>query len=215
MKKHLQLDAKTLQIIAWGLGIITTTLSFVVWAQYLDWNFSRLGAYRLFPLFGLVAFGLMWGHYIVAALRGLSGLPSAVSARYFELTSIVVLVLILMHPGLLIVQLWSDGFGLPPDSYLENYVAPSLAWAAMLGTLSLIVFLLFELRHWFSDKSWWKFIGYASDVAMFAIIIHGFQLGTHLQSGWFQTIWIFYTISLLTSIAVIYWLRLNGGKKTS
>ncbi len=196
--------AQQLQVAAWGLAVFTTTLSLFVWGQLLDWEFAGLSAYDIFPVLGLIAFGLMWGHYVVAALRQHWGLAPEVSKRYFDSTSIVVLALILLHPGLLILQLWNDGFGLPPGSYLEHYVGPGLKWAALLGSLSLIIFLLFELRHWFSKKPWWRFVGLASDVAMIAILIHGFRLGTHLQSGWFRTVWIIYAITLLAVMGILY-----------
>lgn len=197
-------QTQRLQIAAWGLAVLTSALALIIWGQLKNWNFGSLSAYDIFPLLGLIAFGLMWGHYVVAVLRLQLGLPASASKQYFEITSLVVLVCILLHPGLLIAQLWSDGFGLPPDSYLENYVAPSLKWAALLGTLSLIVFLLFELRHWFSQRPWWKYVGYINDVAMIAILVHGFRLGTHLQSGWFRTVWILYAITLFACIGILY-----------
>lgn len=211
--KRLHLSARHLQATSWVLAGITTAISLIIWGQYLDWDLSGLSNYDIFPVLGLIAFGLMWGHYIVAALRKLSGHESSVTRQYFESTSVLVLALIFLHPGLLIAQLWKDGFGLPPDSYLDNYVAPGLAWAALLGTLSLVVFLLFELRHWFAGKSWWRFVGYASDVAMIAIIVHGFRLGTHLQDSWFQAVWLLYAFTLLICFGILY--RHKRGEKES
>lgn len=193
-----------LQIISWGLAALTSILAITIWGQLKNWNFTGLSAYDLFPLLGLIAFGLMWGHYVVAVVRLQLDLPASISSHYFEFTSLVVLVCILLHPGLLIAQLWSDGFGLPPNSYLEHYVAPGLKWAALLGSLSLIVFLLFELRHWFSKKSWWKYVGHLNDIAMIAILIHGFRLGTHLQSGWFRTVWLLYALTLFVCLGILY-----------
>lgn len=188
----------------WLLAAAATAVSVVAWGQGLDWNFERMSAYKLFPLFGLLAFGLMWGHYVVAALRKLLGYPKQVSKLYFEATSAVVLVCILLHPGLLIIQLWSDGLGLPPGSYLEHYVAPGLKWAVALGSISFLVFLAFELHRWYSEKPWWRFVQYACDVAMILILIHGFRLGGELQSGWFRAVWAFYAITLLASLGIIY-----------
>lgn len=195
---------KKLQIAAWGLAGFTTILSFLIWGQLRQWQLSSLSSYDVFPILGLTAFGLMWGHYVVAVLRQYLGLPKESTKQYFEITSILVLVCILLHPGLLILQLWNDGFGFPPDSYLEHYVAPGLEWAAFLGTLGLITFLFYELRHWFSEKSWWRYIQYVNDIAMVAIIIHGFRLGFHLQSGWFRGVWAIYAVTLVACIAILY-----------
>lgn len=199
-----------LQYVAWGLAAATTLLSVVVWGQLRQWTFTDLTAYDVFPVLGLVAFGLMWGHYVIAVIRSHYRLPESATNQYFEVTSLIVLACILLHPGLLIFQLWNDGFGLPPGSYLEHYVAPGLKWAALLGSLSLIAFLLFELRHWFSKASWWRYIGYVNDIAMIAILIHGFQLGSHLQSGWFRGVWMFYTLTLLACIAILYSRKRKG-----
>ncbi len=198
------LSAGQLRFTMWGTTIFAVTVSVIVWGQGLGWDMSRVTMYKLFPLLGLLAFGLMWSHYITGAARHLGGLDKALTRRYFTLTSLAVLALILLHPGLLIFGLWNDGFGLPPGSYLEHYVAPGLKWAVLLGSISLLVFLAFELHRWFGDRSWWRFVQYATDLAMLAIVIHGFKLGTHLQSGWFRVVWLFYAVTLLASIVIIH-----------
>lgn len=188
----------------WGLVGLVSLISIFVWGQGLRWQLSGLTVYQLFPVLGLLAFGLMWGHYIVAAVRQLSGLDKQITHSYFTSTSLAVLALILLHPGLLIIQLWRDGFGLPPGSYLTNYVAQGLEWAALLGSLSLLVFLFYELYRWHGQKDWWRFVQYASDVAIVAILVHGFRLGSHLQTGWFRAVWLFYGMTLLAALVTIY-----------
>ncbi len=204
-------------MVAWGLSLIVCLGAMVAWGQRLGWNFDRLSVYRLFPLFGLLAFSLMWSHYGAAALRQWLGLEKSASRTYFEWTAWAVLVFILLHPSLLIFQLWRDGFGLPPQSYLEHYVAPTLKWAAALGSLSLLVFLAYELRHWFEDRGWWHYVQIVSDVAMVAVFIHGLRLGTHTGHGWFRSIWLFYGVSLLGFIALRYYAPVHniikGSKK--
>jgi hypothetical protein len=203
-------EASTLKQTAWLISGLTLILALLVWAQTLRWNFGSLSAYSIFPLLGLVAFGLMWSHYIMSALRRRFGLNKAVLEQYFEVTSAVVLAAILLHPGLLIFQLWRDGFGVPPSSYLENYVAPAMQWAVLLGSIALVIFLLFELRRKFSDRGWWKYVLYAQDVAIIAVFVHGLQLGRHLQSGWFRGVWVFYGISLAIALVYMYGNRLKS-----
>lgn len=200
----MRLSIKQFQMVMWLLTAAVVLVSLLAWGQGLRWNFDQLDAYLLFPLFGLLAFGLMWSHYIVAAMRKLLDYPKRVSKLYFESTSIVVLVCILLHPGLLILQLYADGLGLPPNSYLENYVASGLKWAALLGSISLVIFLLFELHRWYGEKPWWQFVQYACDIAMVFILIHGFKLGGDLQSGWFQVVWIFYALTYVASLGIMY-----------
>ena len=196
---------RLLIIKAWVLGAAVTVLAFIAWGQAFDWKFSTLTAYGLFPLFGLLAFSLMWTHYIIGAARRMVGVDKSVVKNYFQVTGWVVLLLICLHPGLLWFQLWRDGFGFPPQSYLNNYVAPSLRWAAMLGTASLLMFLAYEFKRWFSKKKWWPIIEYGNAAAMLAILVHSLNLGSTLQTGWLRNLWMFYGVTFVVSLMYIYY----------
>ncbi len=201
-----------LKFFAWWLSSSVSVVAIISWASGFDWDFSSLNTYSLFPLFGLLAFSVMWSHYIVSALRQYQKIDAGVTKCYFDTTSWVVLIAIFLHPGLLIFQLWRDGFGLPPQSYLANYVMPSLRWVAMLGTVSWLVFVAYELRRKFAKKPWWKYVQYASDVAMLAIFYHGLQLGGNLQSGWFRYVWLLYGATLITALSYTYIKKLSPAK---
>lgn len=192
---------------AWTLTSIVIALAVYVWGHGFGWRWSSLNSYQLFPVLGLIAFSTMWSHYIASVIRQILGVEKGALHTYFEATSLIVLAAILMHPGLLWYQLWRDGFGLPPGSYLHHYVAPSLRWAAILGTVSLFVFLAYEFRRKFKGRPWWRFVAYASDLAMLAILVHSLKLGTNVQSGWFRMIWYFYGVTLVVSLAYIYYKR--------
>lgn len=194
---------KLAQIGAWLLGTLVVALAVLTWGQGLSWQLQRLSNYQVFPLLGLIAFSLMWTHYAVGAGRRLLGVDKEAFKNYFEATAAVVLVAILLHPGLLSLQLWADGLGLPPGSILKNYVAPGMAGAVVLGMVALAVFLAFELRHKFAERPWWKYVIYASDLAMLAIFYHALQLGQHLQDGWYRSVWLFYGLSLVAAIVYI------------
>lgn len=194
---------KYFSLVAWIISLIVVGLAFVVWGSGLNWDLSRVGNYTLFPLLGLVAFSLMWAHYIVSSMRQYLGLDREQVGRYFEITSMVVLVAILLHPGLLAWQLFRDGFGLPPASY-KLYAGATGYGAVLLGAAAWTAFMLYELRRKYSSKSWWKYVQYASDFAMFLIIIHALRLGSHLQQGWFRGVWYFYGITLLLSLVYSY-----------
>ena len=193
-----------LQIGAWALSTITVLAAFIAWGQNNEWKLLHISSYNLFPLFGLVAFSLMWSHYIVAVLRQHYNVDKSVTKKYFELTSHAVLLFIVLHPGLLIWQLFRDGFGLPPGSYLHNYIAPNSAWAALLGTVSFFIFIGYELRRKYGKKSWWKYMQYLSDLAMIAIFVHALRLGRELNPDWFRVIWYVYGVSLLFALGYIY-----------
>lgn len=199
----MKLRAKQLTVFAWGVSVLVSAVAVIAWGQLYDWELAELSAYQLFPLFGLLAFSLMWTHYVVAAIRIKSDLENAVTQQYFEITSLAVFVAILLHPGLLAWQLWKDGAGLPPKSEIE-YVAPALRWIVVLGIVAWLVFLAYELRRWMQRKPWWKYVQYLSDLAMFAIFYHGIRLGSHLGAGWFRGVWFFYGFSLVVSLIFIY-----------
>lgn len=202
--------AKQFHALAWAISATACLIVILVFAQGLRWKFNRLDAYRLFPLFGLLAFSLFLSHYIVAALRQLLNIDKEAIKQYFLLTSLTALGFVILHPSLLVAQLYVDGFGLPPGSYLENYVAPSLKWAATLGLISLVLFLAYELTRLKSFKRWVPWLQGLSDIAMILILIHGFQLGSHLQAGWFRPVWLAYAGILLVCLSYTYFLKVRS-----
>jgi hypothetical protein len=197
----MKINGSQLRSIAWVLSSTAALLALVAWWQGYGHNLSSI--YQLFPLFGLLAFSIMWSHYIAAALKQYVGAEKESLKTFFEITSNVVLVAILLHPGLLVYQLWQDGAGLPPMSAI-NYVAPALKFAVILGEVALVAFLAYEFRDKYGKKPWWKFVQYASDVAMLMIFVHALLLGGQLQNGWFRYVWYFYGVTLVGSLLYMY-----------
>lgn len=197
---------KQIKAVAWGSATAGTLLSLYVWGASLSWDISNITAYSLFPVLGLVAYSLMISHYLTSTVRVISNQPRDVVKRYLNITSTVVLICILLHPTILIYKLWATGNGLPPASY-TSYVAASMIIWVYVGTLSLLAFLAYELRRKYVTKTWWKYIQYASDIAMIGIFFHGLKLGQHLQAGWFQVVWYVYGIILLGSLAYTYLIK--------
>jgi plastocyanin len=191
----MELVRKHLSIIAWTLVGVTCLAAVIIWGQLIGWQSSSLSDYTIFPLLGLLAFSIMWSQYAAGSLRRLAGIDKPALARFSTITGFAVTTAILLHPSLLIWQLWRDGAGLPPGSYL-HFVKPTLEWAILLGTASLFVFLAYELRHRFGGRSWWHYVDYLNDAAIIAIYVHGFNLGSHTMYKWFMPLWIFYGIGL-------------------
>ncbi len=206
------MKAGHLQVVAWGMSIAAVVLAFVAWGQGNSWQFAGMSTYQLFPLFGLLAFSLMWGHYVAAALRLHFKLDKAVLKTYFEVTSLAVLGAILLHPGLLAWQLWRDGLGLPPGSEL-NYLGSDMSMYILIAMISLVVFLAYELRRKFDQKPWWKYVQYSSDAAILLILLHSLKLGSELQTGWFQIVWYFYAVTLVSALIYIYYQKLKPATK--
>ena len=206
----IQDKAKALRISALLLGLVVSTLAIIAWGSSYRWNLWPLNSYVIFPVLGLLAFSLMWTHYIIGAIREIAGLKPETIQKYFRYTGYIVLLALCLHPGLLIYQLFVDGAGLPPSSY-KSYVAPGLGWITLLGTAALLVFLAFEFHRVLGKKSWWQYVVDASDFAMLAIVYHGLKLGTDLMTqSWYRWIWWFYALTLLIVLIRKYSLRLTN-----
>lgn len=195
------------QQIAWTISAAAVLIGIVAWGQSYDWRLTPLTAYILFPLFGLLAFSLMWAHYIASAIRQHLGAEPKVLSRYFETTSLIVLAAIILHPGLLLWRLWSDGLGLPPGS-AKLYVGAAAYWAIWLGIIAWTAFILYEFRRWWGQKKWWPLVQYASDAAMVLIFFHALRLGGALKLDWFRGVWYFYGASFLVALLYGYWRKL-------
>lgn len=194
----------TLSIATGALTVLVLGLSFLAWAQGIHGSIERYG---LFPLLGLMAWSLMWMHYVSGSLKRYLGLAQdeTILKRYFTITSLVVLVLILLHPAILYTNLFEDGYGLPPLSAFMAYPTAAARLALVFGGVSLIAFLLFELGRWFRTKSWWKYIEYASMGAMILIFVHALLIGGALLPGWFRFVWIGLGWILVMSFVYNYW----------
>lgn len=196
-----------LSSIEWTLGTLAVLLPSIVWLSRN--NLNDLSLYDIFPPLGLVAFGLMWTHFIMGALRRYAGANLKQGRLYTSVSMGLVLALILLHPGLLWLALYLDGYGLPPVSYMEVYAA-QLGFLAF-GTVSLLIFLSYELKRFFGDKKWWKYVEKVQIVGMVAIFIHALGLGNELRVDWFFVVWVFYGVTLLLSF--VYSLMYDNEKK--
>lgn len=195
------MNQKGLEATNWTIAVTVVTLAITAWLPRADNGFSL---YVIFPLLGILAFSLMWTHYISGALKRYFEVEETSAYHYFKVTSWIVLFLILLHPGIFTLQLWLDGLGLPPSSYYTVYPDLASRIAITIGTISLLAFLTFELRRKFQAKSWWKYIEYLNVAAMFGIFYHGLTLGGELMTGWFLALWWIYGTSLAVAIAYTY-----------
>lgn len=192
----------------WALGVFVVLTSILVWLETREPAESTITIYDIFPPLGLIAFGLMWTHFVMDGVRRFFGIEAPKSGLYKTLSFGIVLGLLILHPGLLWIGLYNDGYGLPPASHVAAYQNQLLAVG--LGTIGLMIFLAFELRKWFSKKSWWKFVQWAQIVGMAAIFFHAVELGDELREDWFGLVWAFYGITL---VAVIIYVEIDKARK--
>lgn len=180
---------------AWILTAVVTVLALAAWKQSLLVPLNELTVYDVFPVFGILAFSLMWTHYMVGALIRYTGFDKTRLKPYFTITALAVLCALLLHPGLLVWQMWRDGLGLP-----VNYVAPDLRLFVVIGQIAWLMFLAYELHRLYEDRPWWHYVERASDIAMILVFIHGYSLGKTLFPDWFTALWLFYGVTLLAAI---------------
>lgn len=218
MSKNLTVSAsnkdRLFQIGAWSLAVIVSIIGYLAWGGDYGYTFSKISGYQLFPLLGILAFSIMWSHYVSGTIGEIIGASSSALKRYYQYTGYVVLALICLHPGILIYSLFRDGKGLPPSSY-EHYVAPGLGWITLLGTVSFTIFIAYEFKRVFADKPWWHFVTEAGDFAMLAILYHGLRLGGQLvkPGTWFRDIWWTYFVILTAILIRSYYIK-YGPRKT-
>ncbi len=183
--------------VQWGLVALTVVLGLGVWAVD-NFPLDNLGLYDVFPLLGLLAFGVMWTHFIGGALRRWLGVETRhEKSMYMTISMGVVLGLIVFHPVLLWIGLWLDGLGLPPMSYVTAYKSQLLA--VLLGTVGLCIFLAFELKRWFEKARWWRAVEYLQVAGMVAIFFHALTLGGELRHPWYEVVWWLYGVTLVAA----------------
>ncbi|MBC7764687.1 hypothetical protein H7Y29_03140 [Microbacteriaceae bacterium] len=199
MKQFLRKNDRVMQ---WVLGVTVTVVAILVWVSVRLNNSSDVTVYTVFPLLGLVGFSLMWTHYIHGATKRYAALKDHGKDIYWYVSSGIVLACLLLHPLLLSFALWRDGLGLPPFSYMTAY--ESMSFAIILGSLSLSIFLAFELHRWFSDRSWWRYVDALQFVAMLAIFVHALSLGGELNVVWFKALWWLYGVTLVVAYVYSY-----------
>jgi hypothetical protein len=214
MKK--ELSQERFDKFTWGVLAISILLPIIVWGNGISWRAGSISPYQWFPLFGLLAWMIMWTHYVTGAIR--INNPKLKKPQYYSrLTGYIVLASLLLHPALLAYAQFERGAGIPPFSYID-YVGKELLLAVMMGSVALTIFLSFEifnrLRQKFIIKKFWLAISFSQSIAMLLIFAHALKLGTHLTSGWFLIIWMLYGIVLLPCIYTIHRHEIASRAKT-
>lgn len=200
------MNQKTFSRFSWGLFSLSLVLGIVSWGQTVGWQLSSLTPYQWFPLFGILAWLIMWTHYITRYFRVRN--PELQKAPgYGKVTGWIVLACLLLHPGILAFAQFRNNQGIPPESYL-NYVGEGLQLAVLLGSVALTIFLSFEIFDRMKNnktvKKYWLAISISQSLAMILIFVHALRLGTTLGEGWFRIIWIIYGLLLLPCFYAIH-----------
>lgn len=163
-----------------------------VW--YRSTSFESFSLVMLFPLFGIIAFTVMWLHVVGSALEQWIG-HYVHFEKFVHLTSYLVLVSIMLHPLLLLI-----GFGFENLPMMLTSIYIQLAVAGFLLLITYDLGKIFKTRRFFI-RHWGK-IKLISTIGFFLIFFHSLGLGSNLQGGFLRTLWIFYGAS--AGVAAVY-----------
>jgi len=197
------------------LIIPIVVLPLYIWGNQLSWSLDAISALTVFPLLGLVAFSIMWWHFLLGFVKDIEPSFEKIKALH-KTSSILVFLLIILHPILLSAYSLANNLPGPPAAYY-NYVVSSKAVFVTYGILALTIFLLYDVAHWLKTKPWveknWLIIDAIDDVAFMAIFFHSMAIGQHLQSGWFRYVWIFYGVSAIIFIGYKHYRRFTQNEE--
>ncbi len=197
---------QTFNKITWATVFLSLAIVTFAWSRGVDFGSGEISAYQWFPLFGLTAWITMAGHYYLGTMRIVY--PELKKPKgYKSLTGYLVLGSLLLHPGILAFEQKSNGQGLPPTSFY-NYVGDGLKLAVMLGTISLLIFLSFEVFERIKDKKIiknnWTAISISQSLAMTLVWVHALRLGNDLGEGWFRFLWFVAGLALIPCFYIIH-----------
>ena len=156
----------------------------------------------IFPVFGLIAFMIMWLHIIGGAFE--TWLNKYIDFGYFiNWSSSVVLLLIILHPLIFILN-----FGFPKIAGIFSFGPGSFIWLGVLGWLMLITY---DIRKAFKNRQFfirhWGVIQFLSTLGFYVIFFHSLFLGHNIQAGPLRVAWIFFGITAAIATIYDYFLR--------
>ena len=183
-----------------ALNVAVILLSLFVWVQF----GHALTAISVASLLAITAFSLMWVHYVSDFVKQ-KWYPKQTTGWQYQASRWFVLFAILTHPFLVNLHLVVEGYGLPPESYIEYFGLFSTLFIP-LGYIALTLFLIYEFKDWFVRRKLGYIVEHASILAMFAVLIHGFQLGFITSVTWFYWVWWLYLVTF-TMLAVRFYVE--------
>lgn len=195
------MEKKRLAILTGVLNSVLVLMAIAAWLQTQD---KTINVIDIAGLLALIAFSLMWVHYLSDAIRE-HWYPNQTVGVQYHITRWVVLGAIILHPALINLYLLQQDYGVPPNSYID-YFGASLVPFITLGWIALTAFLLFEFKRQLKKRGWWRYVLHFNIAAMFLILIHGFQLGAVTENSWYSVVWWLYIIGFWV-ISVRYYMR--------
>lgn len=159
-----------------------------------------------FPLFGLIAFTLVWSQIMFGAfMRPLEKIYPRI-LPFHIIQGLVALGFAFLHPLLLIVSLGGEG----RLRYIDRdyfFVSASQVPYVYLGQAALLLLILGLaaglLRKWAPIQRHWHWIHLVHYVVFFLVFFHSWNLGSDIQTtAVLRGLWLFYLVTVI--IGLIY-----------
>jgi len=165
-----------------------------------SFSFGRVALFEIFPAFGIVAFTVMWLHIVGGAFK--ARLEKIIDFQKFvDVSSLVVLISLILHPVLMYLAFALNGGGSPLD-----YVAEGREYLILIAVVAWLVFISYDVLKKYKGKDivikYWFQIKLASTLGFFLVLYHSLGVGRDLQDGGLRTVWILYGIT--AAVATIY-----------
>ncbi len=186
--------SKVLIILGSALAVV---IPIAIHIRNVSWGDSSLTA-ALFPVFGLLAFTLLWLHAISGVfeewLRERFNFDS-----FIHWSALVILISIILHPLLLLILV---RFNI--EAILTSIRNP---WI-LAGVTGLTLLLTYDIgkalkRHDFFVRHWNKIL-IISNIGFILIFFHSLNIGHTLQTGFMRELWIFYGVTAILALIYTY-----------
>lgn len=181
---------------------LAVALPIIVHIRNVSWQDSSL-LIGIFPIFGLLAFTLLWLHSI-------SGVFEEWLREKFDFDAFVhwsawvILVSIILHPLLLLILVDFQFLAIFEGHVLE----------IGLGLAGLILLLTYDVgkslkKYEFFSRNWTKIL-VVSNLGFILTFFHSLMIGSDLQTGFMRYLWIFYGVTAMASIVYTYGFKLRS-----
>ena len=182
------------------IAVVSVFYPLSVWFNSSLLKFGQFNLFDLFPAFGLLAFSVMWLHVVGGAFRVY--LEKYINfERFVYWSSIVVLISLILHPGLLFLALYMSGGGSPYD-----FVPDGKEYLITIAIVAWVIFIGYDILKFFRKRGvlikHWEVIKLISTLALFLGFFHSIGIGRDLQTNPLRSVWIFYGIT--ATIATVY-----------
>lgn len=193
---------RLIRYLIFGVAFLAVFYPVWVWYSGVRLTFDAAVILDIFPVLGLLALVLMWLHIVGGALR--PWLEHYVDfGRFVTSSSVLVLMLLILHPLLLLIGLGPSQWG--------KFFSSTPALFILLAVVGWVVLVGYDVAKKFKHRDifvrHWEGVKFISTMGFFLVLIHSLGLGRDLQSGLLRIVWIFYGISAAAATSYTYFLK--------